>query len=275
MNKKIIFLDVDGTLVGKRNEVPESARKAIELARKNGHLVYICTGRSKAEISDDIKACELNGMIGGNGGYVETDGEVIFHKVLTEAETKGIVDWLFENDLGFYLEANSGLYPSPGYLAKVKAKYPEEADLHGFEVFVNSMVDTSKYKKEDYYRNDLAKISYLLNSRADSDACKAKFPELKHNIWAVGSPMEHGDVGVKGIDKKFAIEVLLKHLGANKEDTISFGDETVDIPMFEATGYGVAVGGASEDLKAVANYITTDTDDDGIYNAFKHLGLID
>ncbi len=274
MNSKVLFIDVDGTLVGKKNAVPESARKAIELARAKGHKVYICTGRSKAEISDDIKACQLNGMIGGNGGYVEDDGEVIFHKVLSAEETKKIVDWLYAKDLGFYLEANSGLYGSHGYLEKVKARYPKGTDLTGFEVFVSQMVDTSSYKKEDYYRDDLAKISYLLNTRQDSDECKAAFPELKHNIWAVGSPMEHGDVGVKGIDKKHAVEVLLKHLGVSIEDTIAFGDETVDIPMFEATGYGVAMGGASDDLKKVADYITTDTDDNGLYNAFKHLNLI-
>lgn len=48
--KKIIFLDVDGTLVNYENHIPQSAAKAIRLARENGHLVYICTGRSKAEV---------------------------------------------------------------------------------------------------------------------------------------------------------------------------------------------------------------------------------
>lgn len=275
MSRKVLFVDVDGTLCGKKNCPPESAKLAIKLARENGHLVYICTGRSEAEVTDEIWSCGLDGMIGGNGSYIKDHGEVIYHKTLTKEESKGIVDWLFDHDLGFYLEANSGLYPSKNYLDKVLSRYPEDHDMTGFKVFVESMVDTSNYTKEDYYRTDLAKISYLLTSRADSDECKAVFPELKHNIWAVGSPIEHGDVGVANINKQYAVEFLLNHLGVNKEDTISFGDETVDIPMFEATGYGVAMGGASEDLKKVADYITTETDDDGIYNAFKYLKLID
>ena len=47
---KIIFLDVDGTLVDYENHLPESAVLAVRKARENGHRVYICTGRSKAEV---------------------------------------------------------------------------------------------------------------------------------------------------------------------------------------------------------------------------------
>ena len=70
---KIVFLDVDGTLIDYEAKCPESAKKAIDLARANGHKVYICTGCSKAEIEQrDLP--ELDGMIGANGGYVEDDG---------------------------------------------------------------------------------------------------------------------------------------------------------------------------------------------------------
>lgn len=50
MSRKIIFLDVDGTLVDYDNRIPESAIQAIRQARGNGHLIYVCTGRSKAEM---------------------------------------------------------------------------------------------------------------------------------------------------------------------------------------------------------------------------------
>lgn len=47
---KVIFLDVDGTLCNYEGVIPESAKQAIKQARKNGHKVYICTGRSRAEV---------------------------------------------------------------------------------------------------------------------------------------------------------------------------------------------------------------------------------
>lgn len=51
---KIIFIDVDGILLDYENKLPQSAVKAIQQARTNGHKVYICTGRSKAEVYDYI-----------------------------------------------------------------------------------------------------------------------------------------------------------------------------------------------------------------------------
>jgi Predicted hydrolases of the HAD superfamily len=47
---KILFIDVDGTLVDYETNLPESAVEAIRRARQNGHRVYISTGRSKAEV---------------------------------------------------------------------------------------------------------------------------------------------------------------------------------------------------------------------------------
>ena len=59
---KIIFLDVDGTLVDYENHLPESAVLAVRKARENGHRVYICTGRSKAEVYENIWKIGLDGM---------------------------------------------------------------------------------------------------------------------------------------------------------------------------------------------------------------------
>ena len=66
MRKKIIFLDVDGTLTDYENHIPASAAEAIRKARANGHRVYLCTGRSRAEIYDELWAIGLDGMIGGS-----------------------------------------------------------------------------------------------------------------------------------------------------------------------------------------------------------------
>lgn len=60
---KIIFIDVDGTLVDYEGNVPASAVEAIRKARENGHRVYISTGRSKAEVYKEIWDIGLDGMI--------------------------------------------------------------------------------------------------------------------------------------------------------------------------------------------------------------------
>ena len=172
---KVIFLDVDGTLCNYEGVIPESAKQAIKQARKNGHKVYICTGRSRAEVYQEIWDIGLDGMIGGNGSYVEDQSKSVYHKKLSETEERAVVDWLHERGLEFFL----GSY-------------------------------------QDY-----------LDARET-------FSDLKEGTWG-GKDEEalFGDLGVKGIDKANAIDVLLEHLNAKKADTIAFGDAKVDIPMFE------------------------------------------
>ena len=83
---RTVFLDVDGTLVTYENVLPDSAVWAIREARRAGHRVYACTGRSRAEMPEAIWAIGLDGMIGGNGAYVEDDGEVLLHQHLSAAQ---------------------------------------------------------------------------------------------------------------------------------------------------------------------------------------------
>lgn len=109
---KIIFLDVDGTLVDYENHLPDSAAEAVRAARAKGHRVYICTGRSKAEVYPWLWDIGLDGMIGGNGCYVEDHGHVVFHRTVSPEECRQVVDWLHGRGLEFYLECNSGLFAS-------------------------------------------------------------------------------------------------------------------------------------------------------------------
>ena len=86
---KIVFLDVDGTLIDYEAKLPASAAKAVDQARANGHKVYICTGCSKAEILQR-NLCDLDGMIGGNGAYVEDNNHVVMHQGLSKEDVKNI-----------------------------------------------------------------------------------------------------------------------------------------------------------------------------------------
>jgi len=112
MKKKIVFIDIDGTLVDDQGKVPNSAREACIQARKNGHLLYLCTGRSKAEIYDFILEIGFDGVIGAGGGFVEIGDEMLFHKKFASEDVKMMVDYFNEKGINFYLESNGGLYAS-------------------------------------------------------------------------------------------------------------------------------------------------------------------
>lgn len=277
---KIVFLDVDGTLIDYNAHLPESAAQAVGMARANGHKVYICTGCSKAEI-EQRNLCDLDGMIGGNGAYVEDNGEVVLHQGLTREEVKHIVDWCNDRHLGFYLEANSGMYCNDYMLEQgpetmIKYGQGKGADLTKATASANSFINSFIHLTgEDLYRDDVNKISFILSDYQDHLDSKKEFPALEANTWGgKGELALFGDLGPTGITKKTAIEALLKHLNADVKDTISFGDAKIDLSMFELCAYNVAMGNGGPEIKAAADYVTSDVNDDGLYNAFKYLKLI-
>ena len=278
---KIIFLDVDGTLIDYEAKLPASAAKAVDMARANGHKVYICTGCSKAEI-EQRKLCELDGMIGGNGAYVEDHGHVVMHQGLSKEDVKHIVDWCNERHLGFYLEANSGMYCNDYMLEQgpetmIKYAQGKGADLSKAKESSKKFMDGFIHLQgEDLYRDDVNKISFILSSYQDHLDSQKEFPHLIANTWGgKGEVALYGDLGPTGITKRHAIEVLLDYLGADQKDTISFGDAKIDLSMFECCDYNVAMGNGGKEIKEAADYITTDVNDDGLYNAFRYLNLID
>lgn len=277
MDRKIIFLDIDGTLVDYENHLPDSAVAAVRKARENGHKVYMCTGRSTAEIYPPLWDIGFDGVIGGNGSYIEDAGTVVFHEVIPEEEAHRLVDWLHDRGLEFYLESNSGLFASENFeqaALDATRKYVagKGGNVEGLtvrQVFPDMIFDG------DLYRDDLNKVSFLLTSYQDHLDSKEAFPDLKAGTWGGrGGDALFGDLGVKDIDKAVSVKRLLDHVGADVSDSIAFGDATVDIPMLDACGYGVAMGNGSDDIRAVADYVTADVGDDGLYKAFKHLGLL-
>lgn len=273
---KIIFIDVDGTLVDYENNIPASAVAGIRRARKNGHKVYISTGRSKAEVYDNIWDIGLDGMIGGNGSYVEDGGKVVMHQLITPDQCKHIVDWLHGRGLEFYLESNNGLFASEHFetgaleaIQRYSERKGKSSNIMVRDVFPDMIFDG------DLYRDDLNKVSYVLSSYQDYlDACE-EFPDLQNGTWGgAGETALFGDIGVQNISKAHAIQKLLDYLHADVEDTIAFGDAKIDIPMFEYCNYSVCMGSGGAEAKEAADYVTDDVTRDGLYKAFQYLKLI-
>ena len=84
MNKKLIFLDIDGTLTEPgKNIPPESAVEAVEMARRAGHKVFLCTGRNYGMLKPLLKY-GFDGLIASSGGYIEVEKKVIYDHPMTK-----------------------------------------------------------------------------------------------------------------------------------------------------------------------------------------------
>ena len=272
---KIIFIDLDGTLVSYENVLPKSAVEAIQSARQRGHKVYISTGRSRAEVYDYIWNIGLDGMIGGNGSYVESDGKIILHQLITLQQCKRIVDWLHEYGLEFYLESNNGLFASKNFESRAEPTICEYCARKNREPMTVREIFPEMIFGGELYRDDLNKISFILDSYEDYLQARADFPDLQVGTWGgAGETALFGDFSPKNISKAHAVEILLKYLNANRADTIAFGDAKVDIPMLEFCAVGVAMQNGGDKIKKIADFVTDSVEEDGLKNAFIKLGLI-
>lgn len=275
---RLILIDVDGTLVTYANELPDSAARAVRRARRAGHLVVPTTGRSRGEMPAGLLELGFDGMIGGNGAYVEVDGEVVMHDHLSRQECGAVVAWLTERGLEFYLEANSGLFPSPGFRraalpavrAYIAGKGRPDAESMTVEEVFPDFIDGA-----DLVRGDVNKISYLLRGPQDLEEARRAFPGLEHGCWGGrGHEALFGDIGVAGVSKARAIEALLDHLGMSHRETVAIGDGLVDLGMISSCGVGVAMGNAHPEVKEAADLVTEDVDHEGLARAFEALGLV-
>lgn len=272
MSKKLIFLDIDGTLVDYEGNLPPSAATAVQQARAAGHQVFICSGRSKSEVYPYIWDLGFDGFIGANGGYVEYGGQVIAHQVFSLEETRQLVDWLSDRGLAFYLESNSGLYASPGLIEQAATIYGE-ASLEN-QARVRSILP-GLIEGQDLYRDDVNKISFRLLDPALLAQAQLAFPQTAVGSWSgTGHTVEFGDFGQVGVHKAAGIDKLLIHLGADVATTVAFGDAANDHTMFQYCGLSVAMGNASPATQGLANLVTAPVTQDGLYKAFKQLELL-
>ena len=102
--KKIVFLDIDGTLVTPNYPLSALVKKGIKKARENGHLIFLCTGRNRVGI-ESIMSDDFDGCICSAGGYLEIKGEMIETTYLDKEEVEQARKVFEQNHMLYNLES--------------------------------------------------------------------------------------------------------------------------------------------------------------------------
>lgn len=252
----LVFFDIDGTLADRRY-VPESAAESIERLRANGHTVFICSGRFRP-YAEKYFSKYADGFICCNGRLAFMGEKKILSEPLSAGQVKSIVEVLDPLDLSyvFYEEFAAHFIGSD-------EKYRDRTEKDIAEAYDRSLdPDKVLAYNFDVFFNDFE--PYYAAEKALSHTC----------LFNLHGPYKSADVTIIGADKGKAIQRVLSYLNIEKTDTYAFGDGENDIAMLKAVGHGIAMGNGVDDVKAVAEYITTDLHDDGVKNGLLHYGLI-
>lgn len=252
----IAFFDIDGTLATGR-DVPKSAEEALAQMRANGHLVFICTGRPRAYAEKNFGQY-ADGFVCNNGRLAFMGDRKLHDRALTPDEVASFVADLDSADSGYaFLQEWDAYYGgNPAYRPIAEQVWGQDMLHDGINPDKLHAFNFDIYFADAAHRQRIAE--------ALGDRC----------LVNPHGPHPSADVTVLGCDKGDAIVNVAQVLGVPIEDVYAFGDGVNDQPMLRVVGHGVAMGNAVDELKAIAEYVTTDIDDNGVKNALAHYGLI-
>ncbi len=274
MEKKYIFIDVDGTLFDhETGKVPDSSVRAIRKARENGHKVFVSTGRPVCALGD-LNAIEFDGLVCSNGGIVEIDHKLIGMESFSHNQLNELMSLFTTIGIGFGLEGYHDNFMDPiGYelfislVKKLKKGSTEEAYAY---MEKNRMWKLDRFKG---YEKNIAKITLYTKSAEKTNQLDQALDKQYEFIIHQSDETETftAELSLIGVSKASGVRKVLDYFHADRKNTFGYGDSLNDYEMIKYVQTGVAMGNGVKALKEVADDITESISDNGLYNSFlKH-----
>lgn len=252
-NKKVLFLDMDGTTLDDNKQLSEANLDALCRAVKAGHEVVITTGRTHSSAGYlrehyglDRIGCRY--MIVYNGAAIldcET-GKLLYSKTIPVEYAARMIDAAREE--GVYLHS---------YTEK---KVLTERDDENLAVYLKRTSMEAEIVPDLKKAVDRPPYKLLAVEVRDPDRLLAF--KQNQSSWIKGkvdmyfSCREYLEVVPEGVSKGAALQMFCKMREIPIEHTIAAGDEGNDLSMLRAAGIGCAVANAQEEVKKTADYVT-------------------
>lgn len=261
--RKIIFFDVDGTLITEdgRSFIPESTKKAIAKARENGNLTFINTGRTAFNLSSKIKSLGFDGYLCGCGTYIEYQNKVILYNKLDSNFCRKIADIVRECKASPVYERIDGIF------------FDDDAEpASGIDYYKNYFLESGICIDNRVSDLNFSFDKFVVWRNKDTDM-KRFVSEIEKDFTIIDRGDDFFEMVPVGFSKATAIDLILKELNIKIEDAYAIGDSTNDLPMLTAVPNSIAMGGAST-IYPYVSYITKPICEDGIEYALRHFNII-
>ncbi|SFE22555.1 hypothetical protein SAMN05216238_11090 [Lentibacillus persicus] len=260
MTYKLLFLDIDGTILKPDHTYSDATKQAIASVKKHGIDVFLATGRPLHEISGLAKDLDIHSFIAYNGAFAIHQDKTIVNEPIPESNMERFLNIAYENnnDLVMYTHRKN-------YFTDLTKPY------------INKFIDIFNLTQNDVFTPEITD-KILSATVIDATPDQASLYEIESNLRL--SPVhvagaEHTyDILRTNVNKGYSVEQICHLLGVPREKTIAFGDGMNDKEMLEAVGEGFAMGNSPEDLFNYAKHKTATVAEDGIAYGLKQLGLL-
>lgn len=274
--QKIIFSDVDGTLVDHSFMVTDEINK--RLGEINAKFV-VATGRmydSAQHLNLDIDS----DMICSNGSEVIVNNQILIQKTMDKDISKQIVNELIARRKYLNIYTTSGVYvPEFDGLLDI---IMEETHAYASSISTNVneyQENVNGHLNLFYFTNiPTTNINYVLDKSevikleiVDCHNPEQTIIELESNfeVSAYSSFGNNLEIVPQGITKVYGIEKYIEHISPGEHTTFAIGDGSNDIEMLKHADVAIAMGNAGDSLKAVADYIVSHQNDGGMLEALE------
>lgn len=260
----LVLADVDGTLVDEQKVLTKRAQDAVKAMRKAGIRFAITSGRPPLGMSMLFDALDVDTPIAGfNGGlFVTRDLEILTQKTVPADVARQAIDLIRDHDLDVWVySGNDWLITKPG-APHVK----REAWTVKFEPKV--VTDFGNLE------NRIAKIVGISDDHDRVQRCEADAQRaFGQHATASRSQPYYLDITNQGANKGAVVAYLTEHLGVPAEEIATIGDQPNDVLMFKRSGFSIAMGNASDEVKGKATAVTDSYNDEGFAKAMERFIL--
>ena len=255
---RIVFSDIDGTLLTDDKRVTEKTEQAVKGLVQQGIPFVLVSARMPEAIYPITEAMGVKiPLISYSGALVLTEEGETLYSLTMKAEHAAA-----------FLEAVEAHFPQAtvnyyaGHHWYVKGTSDPRVAL---EMKITGAVAERRSFADCLAEGTLPHKILLMMEPADCERAERELQALFPALNVVRSAPHLLEIMDASVNKASGIEVMLKHFGLEASDALSFGDNYNDLEMLRYTGASVAMGNAPQPVKAAAGEVTTSNEEDGIY----------
>lgn len=275
---KLVALDLDGTLFNNSSRISKRNLTAIRSITDKGIHVVISTGRPFEGIPfDQIKGTGINYAITANGSgiYEISTGKCLYENAMDEELVTPILNFLLTRDI--HMDAFiGGKGYTPVQCVETAQKLTVPSSIKNYIITTRTRLDNIL---QFIHENQLKVQKMTLNFYPAADGTLIdretvrKFLVSNPSITTVCGGYNNLEFTRADANKGVGLRKLAEILGVNPDATMAIGDTENDLAIIEAAGIGVAMGNATDAVKARADYVTTTNTKDGVAAAIEHFIL--